>query len=214
MGWETIVWGQPPTLLGRLPHAALLAWEERQDLACVCFGTGASALADGMLESEVTLALLFDRIHLLREFDAFRHVPINELEVLLKRVTNADITSQNTAEEVREGLKRFEAMGIQRAVLVSSPTHLPRCLAVACALHEAEPTVFSGTIWASPCATNYIGYGAEDVVVVEPPHRGDRDRSLDAFPLHKMVRRSYHILAHRRRRFLERLDGLLCDFDV
>ena len=28
-GWEHIVWGQPPHELGRLPHAVLLAWEDR-----------------------------------------------------------------------------------------------------------------------------------------------------------------------------------------
>ena len=31
------------------------------------------------------------------------------------------------------------------------------------------------------------------MVVVEPPHRGDRDRDLDELPFHEMVRRSFRI---------------------
>ena len=39
--------------------------------------------------------------------------------------------------------------------------------------------LFHGPIYASPSDTCYEGAQASDVVVVEPPHRGDRDKSLD-----------------------------------
>ena len=52
------------------------------------------------------------------------------------------------------------------------------------------------------------------MVVVEPPHRGDRDRDLDELPFHTMVKRSYRIGAEQRARFLSRFDELLQEFDV
>ena len=126
--WESLVWGVPPHQLGRLPHAALLAWEERRNLACVSIGTGASASADGELEGAYMLRVLMERVPRLSEFRAFRDVPLSRLASLLGRVASAETRSQNTTEEVREGFRIFAAAGCRRAVLVSSPTHLPRCL--------------------------------------------------------------------------------------
>lgn len=213
-GWEEIVWGLPPDQLGRLPHAALLAWEERDSLACVCFGTGASQASDGTFEGKYTLSLLLDRIPRLSEFAAFDGVDVNELEALLRRCCVAETTSQNTVEEVRAGLAMFASKGCRRAVLVSSPTHLPRCLACACQVDETEPTLFGGSVWASPCDTSYKGFSGADVVVVEPPHRGDRDRALDDLPFHSMVRRSYKVQGERRSAFLKEFEALLQDYGV
>lgn len=113
-----------------------------------------------------------------------------------------------------------------RVILVSSPTHLPRCLRDACSLwldpqHRPPPGGDGATptagerpenadtmarggrdkdgrrgengggekrrrrrqpwlplVLASPSDTNYAGYGPDDVAIVEPPHRGDRDCGL------------------------------------
>ena len=158
--------------------------------------------------------MLFERLERLAEFHAFEGVPLDALKALLKRTCVAETTSLNTTEEVREGLRRFEAAGCRRAVLVSSPTHLPRCLACACAVEEAEPMLFGGSVWASPCDTSYKGYSGSDVVVVEPPHRGDRDKHLDEMPFHQMVKRSYRVQAARRADFLAQFDELLKAYDV
>ena len=78
------MWGEPPSQLGRLPHAALLAWEERASLLRVCFGTGASQTADGELEGAYTLRYLYDHFDALRDFTAFSEaqVPLDELRVM------------------------------------------------------------------------------------------------------------------------------------
>eukprot|EP00928_Gymnodinium_smaydae_P065307 TRINITY_DN48473_c0_g1_i1.p1 TRINITY_DN48473_c0_g1~~TRINITY_DN48473_c0_g1_i1.p1 ORF type:complete len:304 (+),score=44.45 TRINITY_DN48473_c0_g1_i1:48-959(+) len=212
--WEEIVWGVPPMQLGRLPHAALLAWEERQHLVCLSIGTGASCTSTGELEGAYMLRMLFERFPRLTEFSAFEDVPIAKLEALLKRTASAETVSQNTTEEVREGFKIFEKAGCKRAVLVSSPTHLPRCLACACSVEESEPDLFSGSVWASPCDTSYADANAADVVVVEPPHRGDRDKELDTLPFHKMVKRSFRVPSDQRAQFLQRFDDLLKDYGV
>ena len=50
--------------------------------------------------------------------------------------------------------------------------------------------------------------------MVEPPHRGDRDRSLDQTPFHSMVRRTYQIPAERKAAFLDQFEALLQEHDV
>ena len=212
--WEDIVWGVPPHQLGRLPHAALLAWEEREHIKRVVCGTGASVAKDGRLEGQYTVDLLFDRMSRLREFEAFADVPQAQLEALLRRVVVAETTTQNTIEEVQCGLKLLAEVHCHKAVLVSSPTHLPRCLACACRVEAEQPDLFHGSVWASPSDTSYQNFSAGDVVVVEPPHRGDRDHDLDRLPFHEMVKRSYRVKADQRVEFLEAFDGLLKKFNV
>ena len=212
--WEYIVWGEPPDQLGRLPHACLLAWEERATVQRIVCGTGASSLPDGRLEAEVTVALLWERLSRLREFEGFDDVDLDELEGVLRRTVVAECASQNTTQEVREGLAIFQAARVRKAVLVSSPTHLPRCLACAGKVAEEEPQLFDGSVWASPSDTSYKGANASDLVVVEPPHRGDRDKALDALPLHEMVRRQYAIRPERRAAFLADFERLLASYGV
>ena len=115
-GWEDIVWGRPPEELGRLPHAALLVWEERERLELVCLGTGASKGPNGELEAEATLAYLLARVERLKDFRAFDGVPLDALAVLLRESCVTDVGSQNTNQEVREALSRFTAAGCDRAI--------------------------------------------------------------------------------------------------
>mmetsp|Transcript_91593 Transcript_91593/g.290560 ORF Transcript_91593/g.290560 Transcript_91593/m.290560 type:complete len:280 (-) Transcript_91593:44-883(-) len=205
-GWEHIVWGSPPHELGRLPHAVLLAWEEQASV--VLFGTGASE-KDGKKESEYTLQYLWDHWAALAEFEPLHRVPLDGAEALMRRISIVDAQTQNTDDEVREGLRRFQDHACDHAIFVSSPTHLPRCLACACKVVEQEPELFSGPIYASPSDTCYEGAAAGDVVVVEPPHRGDRDKSLDALKFHELVRRCYRVPRESKAEFLEQLGDLL-----
>ncbi|CAJ1418407.1 unnamed protein product [Effrenium voratum] len=208
-GWEQIVWGRPPHELGRLPHAVLLAWEERATV--VVFGTGASE-KDGLKESEYTLKYLWDRWSELAHFEPLHRVPLDKAQELMRAVSVIDASTQNTDQEVREGLRVMREKGCHHAVLVSSPTHLPRCLACACKVVEEEPELFEGPIYASPSDTCYQGASSSDVVVVEPPHRGDRDKSLDALKFHELVRRSYGVPKDKKVEFLQKFTDLLEDF--
>ena len=160
----------------------------------------------------------------------------------------AETASTNTTSEVRAAFDLFSSHGIDRGFLVSSPTHLPRCLACACEAHEQvddahDGAAFHGAVYASPSETCYESYHASDVVVVEPPHRGDRNKELDEYPFHSQVRRSFKIkpdqkmvrvacvkelwdrrhlflttvyFKHNRcvQDFLRRLEGLLGEFGV
>jgi hypothetical protein len=215
-GWEEIVWGFPPERLGRLPQAVLLGFEEKADV--IVFGTGASVAADGRLEGQYTLDTLLERLPRLHEFQALRRFPLVALQDFVRRVAIAELQSQNTIQEVRAAFDIFRERNLGRAFLVSSPTHLPRCLACACQAvaedeREGQPT-FNGEIHASPSETCYKGFQAADVVVVEPPHRGDRDKDLDSLPFHDMVRRSFKIPGQQRASFLKEFEGLLASYGV
>ena len=156
----------------------------------------------------------WERLNRLGEFEAFSGIPLDQLEQLLRRVVVADVVSKNTIEEVEVGLRVMAEAHCHKAVLVSSPTHLPRCLACACRVEAEQPDLFHGSVWASPSDTSYHNFTPGDVVVVEPPHRGDRDLALDRLPFHEMVKRSYRISAEEKEAFLEELDALLNKYNV
>ena len=188
-------------------------------------GTGASKSRDGRFEGRFTLDTLLDRLDRLHEFEPLRRFPLEDLANLVKRIAVAETKSLDTVSEVRAAFALFSQHKVDRGFLVSSPTHLPRCLACACEAHEqvdAEgvsgpvlpPPAFHGAVYACPSETCYESYHASDVVVVEPPHRGDRDKELDSLPFHAFVRRSFKVEAAKRADFLRRFEGLLCEFGV
>lgn len=211
-GWEDIVWGHPPRRLGRLPHAVLLAREEGAKV--VVLGTGASRAADGRLEGQFTLDFLLERLPRLHEFQSLQRFPLEELQRLTRRAFVAEVESQNTMEEVTAAFRIWSSHGVTRGFLISSPTHLPRCLAFACQAYKEDGSLFSGELHASPSETCYMGFEASDVVVVEPPHRGDRDKALDELPLHSMVRRSFKVPPENKADFHKEFDSLLKRYGV
>ena len=113
-GWEHIVWGQPPHQLGRLPHAVLLAWEEKATV--VVFGTGASE-KDGLKESEYTIRYLWDHWAELAEFEPLHRVPLDEAQALMRRIAVVDAETQNTDQEVRKGVFGVGVLVVRRSAL-------------------------------------------------------------------------------------------------
>ena len=195
--WEEVVWGdQASQKLGRLPHAALLAWEGRDELVAFICGTGSSRDASGRLEADALVDLLFARLSQLREFDCFEHVDLDHLERLLRRTVVADTSSFNTEQECTAALSRLQRDGVRRAVLVSSPTHAPRCLRDACV--AARQVGFEGSLSVSPCGTSWTEL---EPVVLEPPHRPDRQPAVSLAgappPFYELARRAARV-AHTR----------------
>ncbi|MGI9519900.1 MAG: YdcF family protein, partial [Pirellulaceae bacterium] len=113
------------------------------------------------------------------EFAAVRHSLLNRIVL--------DIDSQNTIQEIENAAAIFLEHGIERVVLVSSPSHVVRCLRDAAALFAAQPRfhVFQHRIMAIPSITCYEGSTPGDVVVIEPPHRPDRH----VLPTHRRIQR-------------------------
>ncbi len=201
--WRYVAWGDPPLEMGRIPQGLLTAVELDADV--IVFGTGASRKEFRLGQSEKTGRILveaeysleFLQLHFdnLRSFAAWKSaVPAASDDAaweILKRSLLArirlDMQSQNTVEEIRNAGEIFLGEGIGRAALVSSPSHIVRCLRDACSVFTPDSR-FSGfchSVHAVPASTCYEGSSAGDVVVVEPPHRPDRH----VVPTHRRIQR-------------------------
>ena len=201
--WRHVAWGDPPNQLGRIPQGVLVAVEH--DALTIVFGTGASEkafrLGDSdqkgktLLEADYSLEYLRTHFESLAKFqvlvERFPNLGTPQglaeaKENLLSRIV-VDTDSQNTVEEIRNAAEIFLEHDVDRVVLVSSPSHIVRCLRDATAIFHSEPKFarFANEIYACPSTTCYEGTQAGDVVVIEPPHRPDRH----VVPTHRRIQR-------------------------
>ena len=222
--WRHIAWGDPPHLLGRIPHGVLTAL--RLDAELIVFGTGASEKAfrfDGsedspvLLEAEYSAEYLKVHFEQLANFDVFNEflskANIKDVGQLRDRIfdrLHLDIDSMNTLEELKNAGKIFLDRGIEKIVLVSSPTHIVRCLRDATTVFapDTEFHQFACNVFASPSITCYEGTTGGDVVVVEPPHRPDRH----VVPTHRRIQRMLDLQRLRQTdlvKLIEEFDDLL-----
>lgn len=215
--WEDVTWGAPPERIGRVPMGVLVALSEQADV--MVFGSGASE-KDGLIESEATARLLWERFDELAGFAVFKGWE-NELtrphgadrfRQRIESILHLDRASKNTRDEIAHAGRVFVERDVERVIMVSSPTHLPRCLRDACAIYgeDGDMSGLRRELYAAPSVTGYPGYTAEDVVIFEPPHRPDRPGT----DLSRVVARAHNIPENLRERFIRRLDDLLQEFEV
>lgn len=210
--WRGIVWGYPnKAQLGRVPKGVLVAHQHQAEL--LVFGTGASVRTverDGatreMKEGEYTLDYLLRHFEQLAEFEPFAELDVVSLRARIEQIARAETRSQNTREEVRFAAEQFLEAGIEQMILVSSPTHISRCLRDAyTALEDSRFGPLRHHLYATPSDSPYLGSRAEDVVIFEPPHRADRHSA----PIHINVSRILRIPSDELDSFLKRLDRML-----
>lgn len=174
--WETVVWGTPRDgRLGRVPHGLLLA--RRFKATIVILGSGGTCDQFGVSEAERTRAHALEHISELSKLGSDVRA--------LRRLLQSDVvllkTARNTRQELEAARVVFRQRGIDTVLIVSSPTHVPRCLRDASLVfgsNYASPAECP-TILASPCSTDFGSGGA---TIIEPQHRSDRPRWLDADP--------------------------------
>lgn len=201
--WRHVAWGDPPDRLGRIPQGLLVAAQHDADV--IVFGTGASIKTFRLGESEKTgqelteaeysfeylkthfgnlcrFEILYDRIPELRTPGGIKRLS----EKIVGRIV-LDTDSMNTAEEITNAGQVFVNNGVERVFLVSSPSHIVRCLRDAAAIYHRDEMykTFCNSIRAVPSTTCYEGTQAGDVVVIEPPHRPDRH----VIPTHRRIQR-------------------------
>ena len=166
--WRGIVFGNKQKL-GRVPTAIREAIHRNAKL--IFWGTGASQ-KNGLKESEYTVAQALGPE--LKNLAQCVNQSANNLTKYLNQVSVVDKVSQNTTEEIKAALKSCEERGIKELILVSSPSHIARCLQEACKVQEKELKAIR--IYATPSDTCFAGATAADVVVLEYHHRGDRPK--------------------------------------
>lgn len=169
--WETLVWGTPGlSEAGRIPRGLEVAVKEGADL--IIWGTGASIdPATGKKESEFTLDFARARAN---ELAAYLGISAGEIEELLGAKSVVQLETTNTKNETLEALTLCHERDIHTVFLVSSPTHIPRCLLTAIQFHDQFPELVVCGVAAD---TSVPYWDPKDVAVVEPAHRPDRDGS-------------------------------------
>ena len=201
--WRHVAWGDPPIQIGRIPQGLLVA--SQTDAAIIVMGTGASQkkfqFGDStdservLTEAEYSLEYLrlyFDR---LSRFDWLRdNVPDLRspetvetfCESVLTRII-LDTKSKNTVEEITNAGELFVQHNVDEVYLVSSPSHVVRCLRDAATIYQSDKRFsrFRHNVRAVPSTTCYEGTRPGDVVVIEPPHRPDRH----VVPTHRRIQR-------------------------
>ena len=183
--WENIVWGRH-SLIGMVPKGVSVALETEAEL--VIFGTGASEKG-GKKEAEVIRDYLFEHFLELSEFPTFNDIELKEAEGRMEKISVVETKSQNTLEELKFAGEIFKNHGIERVILISSPTHISRCLRDAYIVFSMDKNLnyLTQELYASPSQVCYFGHKAEDVVIIEPPHRPDRRNRSKWEKARKMV---------------------------
>ena len=166
--WEQVVWGFAPHRLGRIPKAVLIALQ--QNATMLVFGTGTVG-ADGVVEADAMHARFLQGLSQLHRFELLQHYTQQQFDAL-RPLVYLERTSLNTLQEVRSVMKHCGECGVRNLFLVSSPTHLPRCLrdaAIVIQTHTKEEGIVN--VFATPSDVSYAGCDPTQVVVIEPPHK-------------------------------------------
>ena len=206
-------------MMGRIPQGVLTAL--RFDAELIVFGTGASKKVfqfdreeRELLEAEYSLEYLklhFEDLRFFKPITSWMEKNgVAEVAELRDRIVDRivlDNESTNTFEEIENAGKIFFDNKIEQIFLVSSPTHVVRCLRDATSIFR--PNSFLGTycdrIYAAPSVTSYEGTSGKDVVVIEPPHRPGRH----VVPTHRRIQRMLEL----QKLLPDDLVQLIDDFD-
>jgi RNA polymerase-interacting CarD/CdnL/TRCF family regulator len=177
--WDEIAWGDEQSgKMGRITQtAAIVEFLERlreDTVACISWGSGVPSIDNTLREGEYTLKVFSDRFESISTFPFFKDMQklsLDRLKIKIDSVSHPqDFSLINTATEIVGAFNRFEQLGIDTVILVSSATHSPRCLRDASRILESWPTSWSPLLLASSAPTCYANSVAGDVVIFEPPH--------------------------------------------
>jgi hypothetical protein len=177
--WQKLEWGETPYKLGTLPMMVLVLLNTGiENIDGIVFGTGGSE-KDGLKEAEYTKRFLLEHIGELSNFELIKNHPCFQssldLESIKKLFQNiiCETDSQNTEEEVINAAKIFSELGVREVKQVTCGSHAPRCQLVQLKVRSAGG-IPRGQLWS--CYGDdmaFAGSVVKDVVVMEPPHRGD-----------------------------------------
>lgn len=183
--WDDIVFGENDRF-GRVPTGINEAIKKNAQL--IIWGSGLPD-KNGIHESQYIYDLsIGDKLEKLSS--KIKWDP-NTLKNHLTRISYLDFESKNTTEEIRVALEKCKECKIKNLILISSPTHLPRCLQQACIIQEKNK--YPITLYASPSQTCFADSKPEDVFILEPPHRPEQD-SLP--PFYKTLRKLFEVFSN------------------
>ena len=145
-----------------------IAYEE--DAQLIFWGMGASEI-DGVKEGQY----IFDyAMKHLAKIALHLGADVDGVEAFLHSRSVINTSTKNTREEIAEAMNFLSRHAIKRLFIVSSPTHGGRCFTEAEVLRLGEFAVGELQVLTVGSDVSYFGSTPKDVVIIEPPHRGDR----------------------------------------
>ncbi|MDB5166616.1 MAG: hypothetical protein JWM37_688 [Candidatus Saccharibacteria bacterium] len=180
-GWERLVWGDPQAdKLGTVTTFAktLLMIPADEEVRSIVY-SGPSQ-KDGLTEGQHTKKILVDRVDSLTDFPTLRtlieKLTSEEYGVFVRRLNEltAGQVIKNTYDEIIHAAEYLnEGVPAAKVFQIASASHAPRCLHSQ--LMARQQGVIQGlqpwyVIGSDIC---FQGTDMRDVIVVEPPHRGD-----------------------------------------
>jgi hypothetical protein len=183
--WEELVWGNPEHgVYGSAARGAHIAVTERPEY--ILWSTGASEY-QGRTEAQYTYDYAMERLE--EVCPGFYEDGVDRygtLEFFAKR-SRFDNKSQNTRQAVVHAIDFCGLHGVGRLLIVGAPTHARGLLeADAYRLTKPLPGI---EVWETSSDVPFAGSTPLDVLVVEPPHRGDRP----TVPIHKTLREAMRL---------------------
>lgn len=214
VGWEGLVWGDPARdLMGTLPKLIqlLLLGDQIEEILMY---TGPSR-KDGLDEGEYAKKFLLDHFEQLSDFPQLKplldKLSDGQLQALRKQAEGIVKGPQliNSADEVISAAAYFKERGIARVYQLAIASHAPRCIQLQAAAryeHKIPPEQFWCVIAAD---TTYEGTTPTDVIIAEPPHRGD-DPAYGVHPgITDVLKRYYGLRYEQRVPFINGVEHVL-----
>ncbi len=164
--WEDVVFGDKSGKLGRVATAIEEAVNKKAMF--IFWGAGGSENDEGLKESQYTYQLALGAK--LQQLASRINKECSELSRYLQHVSFVETSAKNTAEEVSHAVQECQKRGVKELILVSSPTHIARCLQEACKLKEQNAGI-KIKFYARPSETCFANSRAADVTIIEPNHR-------------------------------------------
>ncbi|VVB83535.1 Uncharacterised protein [uncultured archaeon] len=169
--WELHQWGdRKEGLLGQILKTCLLAYQEKAEV--IVFGTGASE-RDGLKESEYTIKYMFEHFDEMSLFNPFDNINLKDLKRHILSFSIPEKKSQNTLEEIKFAGEIFCDYNIEKAIIVSNPDHISRCMQLAHQVYHYTKLKSLENLFAVQSDIGYNGTSSITSKIVEMPHRGD-----------------------------------------
>jgi hypothetical protein len=220
-GWEQLVWGDPASdQLGTLPKLVEILLTESTDepVSAIIMHTGPSKRG-GLSEGEQT------KWYLLEHFDALINFP--RLKQLLASLSLKDIQAlharlediiigegaQNTRDEVRNAAEYFGQQGIQKVIQIAAASHAPRCIQIQLMARE-QGLIPPRQMWSVVASETYFHASKpHDLLIFEPPHRGDDPMTQISLTAPQVLRRYFELDATKKQHFLLSVHHMLKGYE-
>jgi len=205
--WEYIVWGDPSqdaAGVGPKLFECILAELPTSEVRVILYDGPSSK--DELSEGHYTKKFLLHKLDVLEHFPRFRKLfadtPADQYQVFKRAVHDIVVGEpiSNTMDEIRRAAHDFA--DCDKIIHIAAASHAPRCILYQAQAREAGLIPVSQHWYTVASDTCFAGTHADDVKVIEPPHRAD-DPLLGLEPtLPQILRPLYKLPAEQQRRFV------------